>query len=75
LYGCHRRVYGFRIALRITDVIMSIGENQGANVMATALFKTTVKKLISRAISTFEKVLMAIGVDRIVHPEQESAER
>jgi trk system potassium uptake protein TrkA len=66
------------LPLKDTDlVIVTIGENQGANVMATALFKNyKVKKLISRAISPIhEKVLMAIGVDRIVHPEQESAER
>lgn len=58
-------------------VIIAIGENRGANVMATALFKNLqVKRLISRAIdSLHEKVLHAIGVDEIVHPEEESAER
>ncbi|WP_194851648.1 potassium channel family protein [Nonlabens antarcticus] len=66
------------LPLKDTDlVIVAIGENQGANVMSTALFKNfKVKKLISRSISPIhEKVLMAIGVDRIVHPEEESAER
>lgn len=45
--------------------------------MTTALFKNLkVKRLISRAIdSLHEKVLNAIGVDEIVHPEEESAER
>ncbi|MBI1306992.1 MAG: TrkA family potassium uptake protein [Bacteroidetes bacterium] len=61
-----------------TDVvIVAIGEDQGANIMATALFKNMqVKRLISRAINPLhEKVLQAIGVDEIVHPEEETAER
>ena len=66
------------LPLKQTDVvIVAIGENQGANVMATALFKNFgVKRLISRAINPLhEKVLQAIGVDEIVHPEEETAER
>lgn len=66
------------LPLKETDiVIIAIGENQGANVMATALFKNLkVKHLISRAINPLhEKVLQAIGVERIVHPEEETAER
>ncbi|MGY0392173.1 potassium channel family protein [Bizionia sp. KMM 8389] len=66
------------LPLKETDVvIIAIGENQGANVMATALFKNLeVKRLISRSINMLhEKVLLAIGVDEIVHPEQETAER
>lgn len=66
------------LPLKDTDiVIVAIGENQGTNVMVTALFKNLqVKKLISRAVNTLhENVLNAIGVDEIVHPEQESAER
>ncbi|MGG8495027.1 potassium channel family protein [Tenacibaculum sp. TC6] len=66
------------LPLRDTDmVVIAIGENKGANVMATALFKNfQVKRLVSRAIdSLHEKVLRAIGVDEIVHPEAESAER
>jgi trk system potassium uptake protein TrkA len=44
--------------------------------MATALFKTTRSKNYKQGDNPIhEKVLMAIGVDRIVHPEQESAER
>ncbi len=61
-----------------TDVvIIAIGEDQGANVMTTALFKSKeVKRLISRAINPLhERVLDAIGVDDIVRPEQDSAER
>lgn len=66
------------LPLKDTDVvIVAIGEDQGANVMTTALFKNfEVKRLISRAIDPLhEKVLKAIGVDEIVHPEEETAER
>ena len=66
------------LPLKDTDiVIVAIGENRGANVMATALLKTLgAKKLISRAVATLhEQVLNAIGVDEIVHPEEETAER
>ena len=66
------------LPLKETDiVIIAIGEDQGANVMVTALFKNLqVKRLISRAIDRLhEKVLMAIGVDEIVRPEEETAER
>ncbi len=66
------------LPLKDTDVVVvAIGEHQGANVMATALFKNLrAKRLISRALSPIhEKVLEAIGVDEIVHPEEETAER
>ena len=61
-----------------TDVaIVVIGEDQGANIMVTAMLKhMNVNRLISRAINPLhEKVLQAIGVDEIVHPEEETAER
>ena len=66
------------LPLKDTDVvIVAIGEDQGTNVMVTALFKNLkVKRLISRSINPLhEKVLMAIGVDDIARPEQETAER
>lgn len=66
------------LPLKDTDiVIVAIGEDQGANVIATAIFKNLhVKRLISRAINPLhEKILQAIGVDEIVHPEEETAER
>lgn len=66
------------LPLKDTDiVVVAIGENQGANIMATALLKNLqVKRLISRAINPLhEKVLAALGVDDIVHPEEETAER
>lgn len=58
-------------------VVIAIGEDQGANVMTTALFKNLhAKRIISRSINLLhEKVLTAIGVDDIVRPEQESAEK
>ncbi|NLY25374.1 MAG: TrkA family potassium uptake protein [Bacteroidales bacterium] len=66
------------LPLNETDVVLvAIGENQGANIMTTALLKNLkVKRLISRAINPLhEKVLQAIGVNEIVHPEEETAER
>jgi trk system potassium uptake protein TrkA len=66
------------LPLNETDVVLvAIGENQGANIMTTALLKNlSVKRLISRAINPLhEKVLQAIGVNEIVHPEEETAER
>jgi trk system potassium uptake protein TrkA len=56
---------------------VAIGEDQGANIMVTAMLKNLkVNRLISRAINPLhEKVLRAIGVDEIVHPEEETAER
>ncbi len=58
-------------------VIVGIGEDFGASIMATAIFKQLkVKRLISRAISPLhETVLQAIGVEEIIHPEEETAER
>lgn len=66
------------LPLEETDIVLiAIGEDQGSNLMATALFKNFgVKRLISRAINPLhKKVLEAIGVDEIVHPEAETAER
>ena len=66
------------LPLQDTDIVLvAIGENQGANIMTTALLKNLeVKRLISRAINPLhEKVLQALGVDEIVHPEEETAER
>ncbi|WP_293931382.1 potassium channel family protein [Sphingobacterium sp. UBA6645] len=66
------------LPLKNTDiVVVAIGENEGANIMVTALCKEAqVKRLISRAVNNLhEKVLNAIGVSEIVHPEEETAER
>ncbi|TRZ44316.1 potassium channel family protein [Robertkochia solimangrovi] len=66
------------LPLKDTDmVIIAIGEDQGANIMSTALFKNfNVKRIISRAINPLQqKVLRAIGVDEIIHPEEDTADR
>ncbi|MFN8254690.1 MAG: TrkA family potassium uptake protein [Bacteroidales bacterium] len=66
------------LPIRDTDaIIVSIGEDEGANLMTTALMKQlAVKRLISRAISPLhETILTAMGVDEIVHPEEETAIR
>lgn len=66
------------LPLKDTDiVIVAIGEDKGANILATALMKQLqVKRLISRAVSPLQKmVLEAMGVDEIIHPEEETAER
>jgi len=66
------------LPLREADVvIVCIGEDEGANIMATALMKKMeVKRLISRAVSPLhETVLEAMEVDEIVHPEEETADR
>lgn len=66
------------LPLKETDiVVIGIGEDFGASVMATALFKQlNVKRIIGRAISPIhQQVLEAIGIDQIVRPEQEAAER
>lgn len=66
------------LPLKDTDVvIVAIGEDKGANILATALMKQLqVKRLISRAVSPLQKmVLEAMGVNEIIHPEEETAER
>lgn len=66
------------LPLKDADIVMvCIGEDEGANIMATALMKQTgVKRLISRAISPLhETILEAMQVDEIIHPEEETAER
>ena len=56
-------------------VIITIGENVGASIMVTAIFKQlNVERLISRSINdVHETVIKAIGVSEIVHPEEDSA--
>lgn len=66
------------LPLKDTDmVIVAIGEDTGASIMATALLKELkVKKLISRAISDLHAtVIEAIGVHDVVRPEQDAAAR
>ncbi len=58
-------------------VVVSIGEDEGNSIMVTANMKQlNAKRIISRAVSeTQEVVLRAMGIDEIVHPEQDSAEK
>lgn len=66
------------LPLKDTDiVIVCIGEDEGANLMATALMKQNkVKRLISRAVTPLhETILEAMGITEIIHPEEETAER
>ncbi|MBN2175239.1 MAG: TrkA family potassium uptake protein [Bacteroidales bacterium] len=60
------------------DIVMvSIGEDEGASILTSALMKQLkVKRLISRAVSPIhEMILDAMQIDEIVHPEEETAER
>ena len=66
------------LPLKNTDVvIVSIGEDEGANLLATALIKKMgVPRLISRSVSPIhETILEAMEVSEIVRPEEETAER
>lgn len=66
------------LPLKDTDVVMvSIGEDEGASILTTALMKQLkVKRLISRAVSPLhEMILEAMKIEEIIHPEEETAER
>lgn len=66
------------LPLNETDVvIIAIGEDVGASIMSTAIFKQLkAKRIIARAINHLhETVIQAIGVDEIIHPEEETADR
>jgi trk system potassium uptake protein TrkA len=58
-------------------VIIAIGEDVGASILSTAIFKQlNVKRIIARAINDLhETVIRSIGVDEIIHPEEETADR
>lgn len=66
------------LPLKECDIVMvCIGEDEGANILSTALMKQyKVKRLISRAVSPLhETILEAMQVDEIIHPEEETADR
>jgi trk system potassium uptake protein TrkA len=66
------------LPLKQTDVvIVCIGEDESANIMASAIMKkNNVKRLITRAVSPLhENVLEAMGIKEIIHPEEETADR
>jgi trk system potassium uptake protein TrkA len=58
-------------------VVVGIGEHEGNSIMVTANMKQLkAKRIIGRAVSeTQETVLRAMGIEEIVHPEQDSAEK
>lgn len=58
-------------------VVVCIGEDVGASIQTTALLKQMkVQRVICRVISALhETVITAIGVDEVVHPEQDAAEQ
>ncbi len=61
----------------VDAAIVAIGENEGAAILTTAILKKIgIKRIISRSISPLHQmVLDAMGIEEIVHPEQESADR
>ena len=66
--------------LPLSDVeaaIVAIGENEGVNIMATALLKELkVKRIICRVTSPLQKtVLEAMNINEFTYPEEDSAER
>lgn len=66
-------------SLPLNDVdtaVVAIGEDEGANIMTTALLvNLKVKRVISRAISPLhEMVLNSMGVTEIMHPEEKAAD-
>jgi trk system potassium uptake protein TrkA len=64
------------LPIQDTDVVViSIGENEGDSIMATAIMKQlNAKRIIGRAVSkTQEIILNAMGIDEVVHPEQDSS--
>ena len=66
------------LPLKDTDIVLvTIGEDRGANIMASAVLKNLqVKRLISRAIDPMhESIIAAMGINEITNPEVETAER
>jgi trk system potassium uptake protein TrkA len=58
-------------------VVVAIGEDEGSSILTTALIKQhKPRRLISRAITVLHhNVLESMGIDEIVHPEEEAAYR
>lgn len=66
------------LPIRDADIaVVTIGENDGASLISTALLKQLqVKRLISRSLSPLHRtILEAMGIDEIIQPEEDSAER
>ena len=67
-------------ALPIKDAdiaVIAIGENEGAAIIATAVVKKLTKaRIIGRSLSPIhDTVLNAMGIDFVIHPEQDFADR
>lgn len=66
------------LPLKDTDLaVVGIGEDEGTAVMTTALVKKVCKgRIIARSSSALQDTIFeAMGIDDIIHPEQEYAER
>lgn len=57
--------------------VIAIGENEGAAIIATAVVKKlTSARIIGRSLSPIhDTVLNAMGIDFVIHPEQDFADR
>ncbi|WP_294733766.1 TrkA family potassium uptake protein [uncultured Flavobacterium sp.] len=67
-------------ALPVKDAdlaVIAIGENEGAAIIATAVVKKLTKaRIIGRSLSPIhDTVLNAMGIETIIHPEQDFADR
>lgn len=61
----------------VDAVVVAIGEDEGVNIMVTALLKEMgVKRIICRVTSPLQKtVLEAMNISEFTYPEEDSAER
>lgn len=67
-----------QLPLNSTDaVIVGIGENEGANILTTALLKQIgMKRIVCRITSPIQRVVLeAMNIEEFVNPEVSSAER
>lgn len=66
------------LPLKGTDrVVIGIGDNKGSAIMITAVAKKMCEaKIIARSSSSLQDTIFeAMGIDQVIHPEQEYAER
>ncbi len=66
------------LPVKDTDmVIVAIGEDQGKNILTTAVFKNLgAKYIVCRALNKLhEQILKAIGANDIIRPEEEAAKK
>lgn len=73
----HENAYN-ALPLKHTDLaIVAVGQDNGVNIKATAIIKKlTDARVVSRSSSSIEDTIFeAMGVDQVIHPEQEYAER